>query len=94
MDVLAAAGRLTLAVTLDGVAAPAGTVELGARGAPGGATLDLADPVLLGEPRGGAGTAPPREITVALWRAAGTTAAAPALDDATRERLRQLGYVE
>ena len=35
-------------------------------------------------------------VTVELWRAAASVndTTAPALDDATRQRLRQLGYVE
>jgi arylsulfatase len=92
-DVLATAGALKLTLRFDDVAAPDGTLRLGRDGAPGGAVVDLADPRLAGAPREPATTA---AIVVELWRAAGSieNGPAPTLDDASRERLRQLGYIE
>lgn len=92
-DVLATTGVLKLVIRLDGAPAPEGTLRVGAGAVPAGAVVDLADPRLDGAPT------PPAAapgVTAELWRAAATTgnAAAPALDDATRQRLRQLGYVE
>ncbi|MGH7894961.1 MAG: sulfatase family protein, partial [Candidatus Binatia bacterium] len=105
MDILAASGTLKVGITLDGAPAPAGTLRLGATRKPAGVLVDLADPALVGEPSEALGSVPsaapsaapvdlPR-VTVALWRAAGEGAEGiPALDAASRERLRQLGYVE
>jgi arylsulfatase len=92
-DVLAPAGVLKLAIRVDGVAAPDDTLRLGAAGTPAGTVVDLTDPRLVGGPREPASA---QAVTVELWRVAPLPrgAAAPALDDATRERLRELGYVE
>jgi hypothetical protein len=57
--------------------------------------VDLADPRLVGAPADdGSSSAPP--VVAELWRASteSATAPAPALDEATRQRLRELGYVE
>ena len=96
-DVLATTGALKLALRLDGVPAPDGTVRLGALRKPGGTRIELRNPDLAGEP----GTPRPTDAPVVaeLWRALTPTlgsdfAPAPALDEAARERLRQLGYVE
>ncbi len=101
-DALAAAGVLKIAVTLDGGAAPDGTLRLGAHGKPAGTVVDLANADLAGEPARGdlappAAGAPP--VTVELWRALAPTTGvdftnAPAMDESVRQRLRQLGYVE
>ncbi len=91
-DVLAASGVVKLALRLDGAPAPATTIRIGAAATPTGAVVDLADARLDGTPS----TTPERpasDVVLELWRA-GTAAAAPSLDAATRERLRQLGYVE
>lgn len=92
-DVLASTGVLKIAIRLDGAPAPEGTLRIGAGAVPSGSVVDLADPRLDGAP---ATPAAEPHVTAELWRAATTTgtAAAPALDDATRQRLRQLGYVE
>lgn len=92
-DVLAATGELKITLRLDGTTAPAGTLRIGAGAAPAGAVVDLADPKLDGAPRA---TKAGRAVVAELWRASAITgeAVSPALDDATRERLRQLGYVE
>lgn len=95
-DVLASTGVVKLAIRLDGAPAPEGTLRIGADAVPSGAVVDLADPRLDGAPATPA--AEPR-VTADLWRAVTPTfgsdfAPAPALDDAARERLRQLGYVE
>lgn len=92
-DVLATTGVLKIALRLDGVPAPEGTLRIGAGAVPAGAVVDLADPRVDGVP-----ATPPADtrVTAELWRAAAPTrnATAPPLDDATRQRLRQLGYVE
>jgi hypothetical protein len=91
-DVLAATGVLKIAIRLDGASAPEGTLRLGGGNAPAGAVVDLADPRLDGTPTTGASG----DVVVALWRASAppTVRAATTLDDATRARLRQLGYAE
>lgn len=95
-DVLATTGVLKLVIRLDGAPAPEGTLRIGADAVSSGAVVDLADPRLDGAPA--TPSAEPR-VTVELWRAPTPTfgsdfAPAPALDEAARERLRQLGYVE
>jgi arylsulfatase A-like enzyme len=92
-DVLASTGVLKLTLRLDGAPAADGWLRLGGESVPSGPIVDLADPKLAGTPAVPAGT---DAVTVALWRASAVTKArpAPTLDDATRERLRQLGYVE
>jgi hypothetical protein len=97
MDVVGSTGKLKVRIVLEGAPAPAGILRLGASSRPAGdATIDLADPAWLGAPAtppSPAPGAPP--VTVSLWRVArGTSASAPAIDAATRERLRQLGYAE
>lgn len=93
-DVLATSGVLKVSVRLDGAAAPEGTLRIGASGAPATAVVDLADPRLEGAPP--APSAPDPAVVVELWRASATTGSAKTapLDDATRARLRQLGYIE
>jgi arylsulfatase len=101
-DALAAVGVLKIAVTLDRIPAPDGTLRLGAHGKPAGTVVDLADADLAGEPAGVDVAPPPNgapPVTVELWRALAPPigvdhTTAPALDDAARERLRQLGYIE
>ncbi len=90
-DVLATAGVLKLAIRIDGAPAPEGTIRVGAASMRAGEVIDLADAKLDGAPA----TTPHGSAPVAeLWRASAPPTAAPSLDDATRERLRQLGYVE
>jgi len=92
-DVLWGVGTLKLALRVDGAKLPESALRLGARAVPAFATVDVTNPDLDGEPA----LAPPADaVTLELWRASppATAAPAPALDDATRERLRQLGYVE
>lgn len=91
-DVLATTGVLKVTIQFDGAPAPPHTLRLGAAGTPAGAIVDLAASDLDGAP----GTAAASGGDVQLWRTspAVTSKNAPALDDATRERLRQLGYVE
>jgi arylsulfatase len=92
-DVLAAAGVLKVTLRLDGEPAPDESVRLGAAGTASGPLVDLTDPRLDGAPR----DVPAADVVaVELWRASAVAKARPAttLDDATRERLRQLGYVE
>ena len=95
-DAFAAAGVLKITLRLDGSPAPDGTVRLGSGATPSGAVVDLADPKLDGAPPARSPSAAIDGVTVALWRASAVAKARPpsTLDDATRERLRQLGYVE
>jgi arylsulfatase len=90
LDVHAASGTLNVTTRLDGTPAPAGTLRTGPDAAATQA-IDLADAALVGEP-------PPSDalpVTVTVWRAPAMhpTGETP-LDDETRERLRELGYVE
>jgi hypothetical protein len=69
---MSATGTLNVAVTIDGAPAPDGTFRIGATARPGGTSVDLADPAVLGRPVSaspapGAGTAP---VTVTFWRTA------------------------
>jgi len=91
-DVLAATGTLRLAVQLDGAPAPDGALRLGGTPAANG-VVDLTDPRLDAPP---AAAVRSNDVTVELWRASPlpSNRTTPALDDATRARLRQLGYVE
>ncbi len=96
-DVLTATGALRITLRLDGGPAPDGTLRLGALRKPGGARVDLGDGDLAGEPVAPLPADAP--VIVELWRALTPTigsdfAPQPALDEAARERLRQLGYVE
>ncbi len=94
-DVLATTGVLKIALRVDGVPVPDATIRLGRAGAPAaGPVVDLANAELDGAPSAPAAA---DDVVVELWRTAAVAAAArpaPSLDDATRERLRQLGYVE
>lgn len=92
-DVLAATGELKIAIRVDGAPAPDGTLRIGVDGVATTGVVDLADPRLLGAPA--ATDEPATSVVANLWRAGATAGrdAAP-LDDATRQRLRQLGYVE
>jgi arylsulfatase A-like enzyme len=97
MDVRAPNGTLGVRIALDDAPAPPGTLRLGPSGRPGGPAVDLADPALVGDPPAVAtadAAVPP--VTVSFWRVPASSAQhAPApLDPATRERLRQLGYVD
>jgi hypothetical protein len=97
-DVLTTTGVLKLAIRVDGAPAPAGTIRLGAAGASAG----------LGHRRDGqrSSTACRQrrrtpgavdDVVVELWRSSRARQGgrpAHGFDDATRERLRQLGYVE
>ncbi len=92
-DVLATAGALKVAIRLDGAPAPDGTLKVGAGATPADVVVDLAGAELDGTPP--APSTPARAVSVELWRASRITGnAPPTLDDATRARLRQLGYVE
>jgi hypothetical protein len=73
---------------------------------PAGARVDLADPRIVGEPLRAGSAAPTTgsspagapEASIALWRvqppALGADGAPEPADEAVRERLRQLGYVD
>lgn len=91
MDVLAATGALRVMMTVDGKPAPPGTLRIGATAQPVDGDVDLADPLLVGEPTGVKNAT---QVTVFLWRFPATTEAAPRIDPAARERLRALGYAE
>jgi len=95
MDVLASTGKLKVTIALEGTPAPDGTLRVGASGRPAAAAIDLADPALVGAPSAASGATETTPVVVSLWRVprrAGGTA--PAIDPATRERLRQLGYAQ
>ena len=92
---LATTGVLKIALRVDDVPVPDATIRLGRTGAPAaGPVVDLANAELDGAPSAPAAA---DDVVVELWRTAAVAAAArpaPSLDDATREPLRQLGYVE
>ena len=96
MDILTRSGELKITTAFDGRPAPDDTLRLGSGGRPSGLTVDLTDPALLGEPPTTGIPSAAAPAAVWLWRSKGLGAATapPQLDDATRERLRRLGYVE
>ena len=96
LDVEAASGTLRAELQVDGAPAPAGTLRLGPAGEPADdGTIAIDDPALVGAPADARGAAGPA-VQASIWRApAGAGAdAPPPLDDATRARLRELGYVD
>jgi hypothetical protein len=97
-DVLDAAGAFDVHLAFDERTAPADTLRLGKDGVAARLPIELASPTLLGEPSVDVPPLESREATAAFWHVpAGSLAdvgAEEPADEAVRERLRELGYID